>query len=378
MKHAASLFLTLVLTLATPSRISAQQLAEQFKQARVNNPTASFLDISARRAELAKAINPRLLHALSDKHGCVDAEQPAPPIGRMIIPHHYLTGSNGPVNPEEGVAAEPYRRLDDAASHGASRYLATGDHAEAACVASLLANWATANALLDYTSKESSQAWYQVEWTMSSISLAWSVVQSDPAIPAEQRKTVLAWMHKVTEYMFAQNPHDDLSRENNHAYWRALVATSVGILTNDDKLYRKGLEQYARALAQMNPDGSLPKEMMRHENALGYQSFALAPLVLIAELASRQGIDLYDLKENGHTIMDAVHFLQNASANLSIMKKYATEEQRFSLQTSKYPPAWMEFWAKRHPDKQWDALLTKPLFDSNLGGNATLYAAPAK
>lgn len=374
MKYAALLSLTLALALAVPSRLPA----EQFKQAHVKDASASFLDYSTRRSELAKATNPRLLSALSDKHSCINADRPAPPVGRMIIPQHYLNGSYGPTNPDEAPAAEPYRQLDNVVSHGASRYLATGDKAEAVCVANLLTGWATADALLNYTSKESKQAWYQVEWSMSSISLAWSIVQSNPAISPEQRKSILTWMHQVTEYMFAQNPNDDPARENNHAYWRALVATSVGILTSDDKLYRRGLEQYARALAQMNPDGSLPKEMARHENALGYQSFAIAPLVLIAELASRQGNDLYDLQENGHTLRDGVKFYQNASANLSIMKKYATEEQHFFLQTAKAPPAWLEFWAKRYPDKQWNLYLTRSLFDSNLGGNTTLYAAPTK
>jgi poly(beta-D-mannuronate) lyase len=296
----------------------------------------------------------------------------------MFIPHHYLSGSNGPIDPRENIATAPYRKLDDAVSDGAGRYVVTGESSEAVCVANLLARWAAANALLDYSYQESSQAWYQVEWTLSSISLSWSVVQTDPAIPAAQRAAILAWMHKVTEYMFDQDPHPgDDARENNHAYWRALCATSVGILTSDDKLYRRGLSQYFRAIGQINPDGSLPLEMARHENALHYQSFALSPLVLIAELASRQGVDLYSLQVNGHTIDDAVDFLVRASADPSLVRKYASEPQTFSLFSGEKPPAWTEFWAARHPGKPWTSLLTAPLVDSTIGGNTTIYAAPA-
>ena len=348
-------------------------------KARVINPSASFFDVAARRAELSSATNPRVLAALNNKRGCVNAEQPTPPAGRMIIPHHYLSGSNGPVNPEEAKATVPYRKLQGAVTDGAGRYVVTGDHAEAVCVANLLAQWAAARALLDYSYKESSQAWYQVEWTLSSISLAFSVVQSDSAIPANQRGTILAWMRDVTGYMFDQDPHpDDHARENNHAYWRALCATSVGILTSDNKLYRRGLEQYARAIGQMNPDGSLPLEMARHENALHYQSFALTPLVMIAELASRQGDDLYGIRFNGHTIVDAVDFLVRASANPDLMKQYASEPQTFSLFSDKNPPAWIEYWAARYPGKHWADILSKPLSDSTIGGNATLYATPAR
>jgi poly(beta-D-mannuronate) lyase len=367
-----------VLALALGASLSMAE-KKTFDKATIADPSASFINVAARRAELAHATNPRVVEALSWRHGCVNSEQPAPPPGRMIIPHHYLSGSYGPINPEEAKATHPYQRFQDAVTDGATRYVATGDSAEAVCVANLLSQWAAANALLDYSYKESSQAWYQVEWTLSSISLAWSVVQNDPAIPAAQRTAILKWMHKVTEYMFDQDPHpDDHARENNHAYWRALCATSVGILTSDENLYRRGLSQYARAIGQMNSDGSLPLEMARHENALHYQSFALAPLVMIAELAARQGVDLYSLRVNGHTIADAVDFLVRASADLSLVKKYASEPQTFSLFSGKKPPAWTEFWAARHPGKPWSDIITVPLVDSTIGGNATIYAAPAQ
>jgi poly(beta-D-mannuronate) lyase len=348
-------------------------------KAAVANPSASFLNVPARRAELAHATTPRVLEALSWKSGCVNSDQPAPPSGVMFIPHHYISGNYGPINPQENIATAPYRRLEQAVSSGAGRYVVTGNSSEAVCVANLLAKWAAAGALLDYTYQQSSQAWYQVEWTLSSISLSWSVVQTDPAIPAAQRAAILAWMHKVTEYMFDQDPHPgDTAHENNHAYWRALCATSVGILTSDDKLYRRGLAQYFRAIGQLNRDGSFPLEMARHENALHYQSFALAPLVMIAQLASRQGIDLYSLNVNGHTIADAVDFLVRASADPTLVKKYASEPQTFSLFSKEKPPAWTEFWAARHPGKPWSDILTAPLVDSTIGGNTTIYAAPAR
>jgi poly(beta-D-mannuronate) lyase len=352
---------------------------DPFDKAAIADPSASFLNVQARRAELARATTPRVVAALSWKSGCTNSEQPAPPAGRMIIPHHYLSGSYGPINPLENFATAPYRKLNAAVSNGASRYVATGDPAEAVCVANMLSHWAAAGALLDYNFEQSSQAWYQVEWSLSSVSLAWSVVQTDPAIPAAQRAAILKWMHTVTEYLFDQDPRPgDSAHENNHAYWRALCATSVGILTNDQKLYRRGVAQYVRAIGQMNKDGSLPLEMARHENALHYQSFALAPLVMIAELAARQGIDLYSLRMNGHTISDAVDFLVRASADLSLVKKYASEPQTFSLFSGEKPPAWTEFWAARHPGKPWSDLLAAPLVDPTISGNTTIYAAPAK
>jgi poly(beta-D-mannuronate) lyase len=372
---------TLALLLSLTLVISNTGIAENdaLGHARIVDPSASFLDVSARRSQLASVSTPRVLLALKNQHGCTDSEEPDPPVGRMIIPRHYLSGNHGPTNPDEWKATAPYQKLQEAVTDGASRYVATGDHAEAACVASLLARWAAARTLLDYSFRESSQAWYQVEWTLSSVSLAFSVVQADSAVSAAQRKQILAWMVDVTRYMFDQDPHpDDHTRENNHAYWRSLCAASVGSMTGDDKLYRRALEQYVRAIGQMNSDGSLPLEMARHENALHYQSFALAPLVMVAEIAARQGTDLYSIRVNGHTIADAVDFLVRASRDPNLMKQYATEPQPFSIFTAKKPPAWLEFWAARHSGTPWDTLLTRPLSDSTIGGNATLYAAPVK
>lgn len=383
----------IVLAIALGAVFSPAQNAPHLK-IEIRNPAASFLNIGGRRAELAHATNPRVLEALKGNKSCIGVDLPAPPIGRMVIPHHYLGGSNGPINPEEAKATLPYRTLNDVVSDGAARYVATGDSAEAVCVANLLGRWAAAGALLDYSYSESSQAWYQVEWTLSSVSLAWSVVESDPAVPASQRAQISKWMHQLTQYMFDQDPHPgDVARENNHAYWRALCATSVGILTSDENLYHRGLAQYARAIAQMNADGSFPQEMARHENALHYQSFALAPLVMIAELAAQQGTDIYSLQANGHTIADAVDFLVRASADPQLVREYASEPQTFSLFSSEKPPAWIEFWAARHPGKllpgnsplanslpvkTWADLLTAPLYDATIGGDTTIYAAPAR
>src|SRR5580658_254159 len=122
---------------------------DPFDKAKIADPSASFISVAARRAELAHATTPRVLEAISWKNSCVNSEQPAPPTGRMIIPHHYLSGSYGPINPEEGKVTAVYLKFEQAVTNGAGRYVATGDSAEAVCVANLLGKWAAANTLLE-------------------------------------------------------------------------------------------------------------------------------------------------------------------------------------------------------------------------------------
>ena len=97
--------------------------------------------------------------------------------------------------------------------------------------------------------------------------------------------------------------HKDISFEkptdsgNNHHYWQGLAATSVGVAAFDDKLFKFGVRTYKEAVNDIDRNGAFPKEMARHENAIHYQGFALEPLVVIAQFAARQGIDLYGYQD---------------------------------------------------------------------------------
>lgn len=118
--------------------------------------------------------------------------------------------------------------------------------------------------------------------------------------------------------------------------------------------------------------------MDRHELALHSQAFAIEPLVMIAELARRQGLEIFDLEEHKRHLSDAIGFLSRAIADPRIVKKYTPEEQQIDpdLRPGSNLLGWAEFWNAYSPDPAWQDLLQKPLYDRVLGGSATLYAAP--
>ena len=68
--------------------------------------------------------------------------------------------------------------------------------------------------------------------------------------------------------------------------------------------------------------------MARHENAIHYQAFALQPLIMIAEFAERQNVDLYAYTDHGRTIRNAVTFLGQAIADPGVVKQYTNDEQK--------------------------------------------------
>jgi poly(beta-D-mannuronate) lyase len=335
---------------------------------------ASVVDVAARQAQLKSTTDPLLLKAISELHSCVALPVVPAPIGRMDIPHHYLSGSSGPVDPAEAAATRVYAMFENRITAGMNQYLATGSHEESACALAQLDAWAQANALLDYDRAESSQAWYQVEWTLSSAGITDSVLVNDSTLDPAQQKRVTAWLDKVA--------HKDISFEkasdsnNNHHYWRGLAATSVGVTAGDDKLFKFGVKTYKEAIDDIDRNGAFPKEMARHENAIHYQGFALEPLVLIAQFASRQGIDLYGYQHDKRSLREAVVFFGRAVDDPSLVKPYTHDAQPMSFGAGSF--AAFAFYAARCgadglPPAIANGLKT-PAIATHLGGCTALLA----
>ena len=298
-------------------------------------PRASLIDVPARQAELKSTTDPLLRDAIKHLPSCISTPSIPAPTGRIDIPHHYLADSHGPTNPAEAIATRVYNAFEHRITAGMNQYVATGNQAEAACALAQLDAWAHAKTLLDYDPKESSQAWFQVEWTLASAGVTESVLITDPNLDPIQQASITAWLdtaaHKLLSF---EKPGDG----NNHHYWRALAAASIGDAASDDSLFRTGIATFQQAIAQIDASGAFPLEMARHERAIHYQAFALEPLIVIAEFAARQNIDLYAYQANGHTLRDAIVFLGKAIDNPSLTKAYTSDAQLTDFGSGDFAP----------------------------------------
>src|ERR1700722_9190886 len=341
----------------------------------VVDPRASVVDVTSRQATLRSTTDPLLRAAIQGLRSCVATLFVAAPPGRMNIPHHYLSGASGPINPAEADATRIYAMFEGRITAGMNQYLATGNHTESGCALAQLDGWAQAHALLDYDRQESSQAWYQVEWTLSSAGITDSVLVNDSSLDSIQQKRVTAWLDTAA--------HKDISFEkpgdtnNNHHYWRALAATAIGVTAADDALFSFGVKAYQDAVAEIDANGAFPKEMARHENATHYQGFALQPLVLIAQLGTRQGIDLYGYRAQGRSLRDAIVFLGHAVDDPSLITPYTTDAQSAHFGSSDF--AAFAFYTARfgiggRPPAIINAL-KQPMESTRIGGNTTILAA---
>jgi poly(beta-D-mannuronate) lyase len=339
------------------------------------NPRASYVDVTARRAEL-KTASARVQEAVKNLGSCSAQAAVEAPVGPIKIPMHYLNGSHGPVNPAEHEATIPYALFEKRVTAGMNRFLALGDLVEARCAQDQIDRWAQAGALLDYDASEQRQSWFQVEWTLSSVALSESVLVNDTWLDKQELGRDLEWMNKVAHRMIGFPAAT--TQRNNHYYWRGLGALATGILTGDRKLAGYGVAAYKDAVNEIDERGAFPQEMARSERSIHYQAFALQPLVTIAELAERQGVPLYAYKsKSGKTIADAIEFLGKAVADPSVVKPYTQDPQMTDFDGADFF-ATMEFYAHRFGERKLPAAiaagLTKPAYATRLGGSTTVIA----
>jgi hypothetical protein len=358
--------LAVALFLALPPSLYAEH---------VSNPKASYIDVAQRRAQLANNKDPRTAEAIASLKSCTALPAISAPPGRMIIPPHYLSGSHGPINPAEAPATRPYNDFERRVTAGMNQWLVTGSKEEAQCAQQQIDQWAQAGALVDYDPRESSQAWFQVEWTLSAIATSESVLVNEPSLDPALVRRDIQWMnrvaHRTVDFDKARN------QTNNHHYWRGLAAVATGVVSSDDDLFTWGVGVYRQAINEIDQRGALPQEMARHERAIHYQSFALQPLAPLAAFAEQQHVPLFSYHSpSGRTIGDAVNFLGEAVARPEIVKAYTPDAQLVDdLGTDFF--AFAEFYSHYAKSPLPPAILKgleRPTFATRIGGSTTIIA----
>jgi poly(beta-D-mannuronate) lyase len=355
--------------------LSALVFASTIPAQKISNPAASIVDVPARQSFLRSTTDPRIREAIAHLGSCTAMPVVPAPMGPMQIPHHYMQGSSGPINPAEAEATHTYAAFEHRITSGMNQWVATGNEAEAQCALSQLDAWAQAGALTNYDPKAYSQSWFQAEWTLASAGVTASVLRQDPNLDGAMQQRVANWLRRAAHQLISYEKPGELG--NNHHYWRALAATSIGVLSNDDDLFRFGVDTFKQAVSQEDKNGAFPLEMARHENAIHYQSFALQPLIMIAEFAIRQNVDLYSVSDHGRTIRNAVVFLGQAIADPTIIRQYTNDEQNLNFSAGDI--AELEFYFARFGTtgmpSSLTSLLSTPAAATRIGGSATVLAA---
>ncbi|OWQ61503.1 polysaccharide lyase [Stenotrophomonas maltophilia] len=317
---------------------------------------------------LRLALLPTLLASAGAFAAC-----PAPPPGQLDIRAigYYADKVGSVIDPalqqQNKDATAPLDRYAADVARMSDDYLRTSDPAAAQCTLSWLGAWADDGAMLGQMIRvNNDQSFYMRQWMLDAVAMAYLKVH-DQANP-QQRARIDPWLQKLARANLAywDNPK---RRRNNHYYWGGLGVLATGLATDDDALWQAGHAAFQKGIDDIQGDGSLPLEMTRGQRALHYHDYALAPLVMMAELARLRGQDWYASKD--HAIDRLARRVIEGSKDPAWFNQH-TGVAQLPLQAS----GWVEFYRLRSPDSGlFDAAHARgPFHSPRLGGDLTLMA----
>ncbi len=292
------------------------------------------------------------------------------------------------------TASEPFA-LAVMTDAGAS---VAGDSAATERLVQILDRWARDKALWRGDRRALNRN-YALDRTLLPTIVAFAAIRDRPELTANARERIETWLGRLVGSRL-EPPANSVTRRNNHHYLRGSVDMAWGALTGDDRLFRSGIDAYRDALAEIRADGSLPLETARGARGLWYQRHAIASLVVIAEIAANQGVDLYAAEHDGRSIRDALGFLIAGVERPELVAPYAAANDNPGIRRDpldqdlsfleqrghdRHYMAWVEIYAARFPDRPESrrllALLAehdpefRPMIDDYSGGATTCFFA---
>ncbi|WP_052384053.1 alginate lyase family protein [Litchfieldella xinjiangensis] len=369
-----SLLSTLVLAVPPAGAMTiAERNALDLSDYTVQVPDASYFDVEKRMEMLGTTTNSLLLQqrdTLSLGPSCKQLLDLPPLTSQQRIPGYY------PARDDWEMATEPMFEFEESVSTLAGSYVATGDDYYAECLVQFLDHWATESALINFHYEAGEpQAWFNSASMIFSAAMAYSTVR--PAIEGMQaeQERVEDWLNGLAHFHVAIPGGEGNSCCNNHFYRRALYASMVGVLTQDDELFQIGVSGVYSALHDLTAEGALPLEVKRGRRAVQYQNYALLYLLPNMEIIARQGYDIYDLDIEGSTIHDAVDFALDIMADPTLLDELAPREQSIDFIKEKQFFSWMEIYRSRFQEPRIDTFLAnlRPVYNRSAGGFTTLY-----
>ncbi len=302
-----------------------------------------------------------------------DCEAPPRPIRSLTTESIYEKGDPTHSTIDEEAkeryddTMQPVREFGNGLTRMANRYLRSdgGDTGSAGCVVTWMAAWARADALTDIGSRQTALSLTRV---LAGVALAYLEVATANGIDEADRAAIVPWLEKLghlTTSVFDGERDSDLG---NHRYWGGLAAATVAIATRDRALFDWAMDSYRLGICQVDSDGALPIELSRGPRARDYHIHALAPLVMLAEIGARNGVDTYG--ECSDSLKRLVAFVLHAIDDPSEIESLAGARQ-LPLQQSSSRLAWVAIYRSRFPLPV-DVALPEKMSSSPLGGNMQL------
>lgn len=221
-----------------------------------------------------------------------------------------------------------------------SLYVAKKDVAAATCALTWLTAMARDGAMLGSVRGE--QAEGDRKWRTAGIAVAYLKLK-DKATP-DQTAIIDPWLNTLATRI--EDAEAKSKTINNRRYWAGLAATAVGFATGDIRHQQYGKEGIDQLDKNLGADGALLSELPRGQIAAHLHNYALAPLILSAEIAAKYGQDWYG--DANAPIHRLAAFVGTVNADPSVITKITNS---FQKQPSSGVLGWQAFYLKRFPNK---------------------------
>ena len=342
-------------------------------QYEVTDDGASYFDVAARRQFIQDRGTPNMqaqAEQLSLSQSCAGA------MNMPVMSHEIQLPGFYPQPKRWRQAAQPFFAFEDAVTRLAGRWVVTGNERPAECLTRMLAKWSQKDGFMTFSFTQATpQAWFAIESSLFAAGLAYSTVHdfAERELP-EKAKQVENWLNAVSREHISKRSLGP-SCCNNHFYRRALHAAINGVVTDDDELFQYGVAAIYSALHEANPDGSLPRELIRGTRAVHYQNYANIYLNMIAQIVQRQGYDIYDVTVKGRSLNTLANWAQDVVRHPSKIDKYVTDSQNLWFMDDPQYFAWMEVYVRDFDNEGMRTLLKprRPTYNRSAGGFLTLY-----
>ena len=294
---------------------------------------------------------------------CVHLPRPPPFSKSLEVGGYYSDAYHSIIDPKkleaERKATEPPTHLGEWTTQAADAYRTHGSRAAAACVYTLLHAAARAHAWAD--TMPTNQGSYEQKWLLAAVSVAYLKVRYSGVGTSDQDKDIRKWLgtlaKRAIDYVERKERNPESDAWNNHRYWAGFAVCAAGIAIGDRGDYEWGISSYKAGVGQIQPDGVLPREMARAGRALHYHIYALAPLVMIAEMAEANGLDLYRYRDGA--IHRVVRLCIAGLQNPDIFARATGVAQEGADVTSAIYIGWAVPYVQRFPNAQLSAWLAQ-------------------
>jgi len=245
-----------------------------------------------------------------------------------------------------------------------ARYKLSGgtDHASARCAFAAIYKWAASDALRGPFNIQGNGT---RRWAVNALAVDFVEISRSSDLRPGQLGIVRDWFNRQ-----AYEIRRTIEYQNNHLYWAAAAVAAAAVASGNDDHFTWAIKAATTGLNEVTAQGALPRELRRGRRALYYHAFAIEPLVQIAALARKRGIDLY--KVNDHALVRLGDFIIEQDKDPVKINELSGSEQEWSGFT-KDNLSWGEafFSATGDCDVGVRLIPLRPLYKAYLGGNVT-------